>query len=101
MVRSPPDLLIFPCSKSKDAPGLSRSSPARHFSDDLSCRAAQALADGRTLAFQRPGTEIDRRSPLVLALGLYSGHQYRTDDFVGRVLDAIQSGVACVIVSRG
>lgn len=59
------------------------------------------LAEGRRLAFERSGTWIDRLSPLVPALALYTGNPYKVRGFREHILWALNIGTHCLIVSAG
>jgi hypothetical protein len=92
------DLVIFTCSKSKNAVGAETSE--RRVADFLSPSAVRALEEGRARAFQK--TEIDLASPLTPALALYSpGICYSVDGFMEAVTEALAVGCYHVLILSG
>jgi hypothetical protein len=93
------DLLLMPCSKAKE--GTARPGSIRNVVDFLSPTATATLQDGRDLAFNRKGTQIDHSSPLVRALDLYTGYLYSIPNLKESIDGAIASGVHVLIISGG
>jgi hypothetical protein len=63
--------------------------------------AASTLAEGRKLAFQRPGTQLDLDSAPRPALAWYTGQPYATSGVRAGLIAAIERGLHCLIVSGG
>ena len=99
----PQDLLIFPCSAAKEGLPLARPIPQACIKDFIGNREARELESTRKRVFKDKRYEIWIRncSPLIPGLVLYSGNQYEVPHFKDRVLDAIRSGVHCLILSGG
>lgn len=93
-------LLLIPCSGSKEgAADLGR--PVVRMGDLLGPVAASTLAEGRKLAFQRPGTQLDLDSAPRPALAWYTGQPYATSGVRAGLIAAIERGLHCLIVSGG
>ena len=93
-------LLLIPCSGRK-AGVVDPGCPVVRVEDLLGSAAAAALAEGRELAFQRPGTRIDRNSLLRPAIAWYTGQPYATPGVRDGLVAAIERGLHCLIVSGG
>jgi hypothetical protein len=100
----PQDLLIFPCSAAKEGSPLIRPIPSARIMDFLGRKAAHDLESARESVFRDKRTDdiwIEARSHPMPGLTLYSGNQYLVPHFKDRVIDAIGSGVHCLIISGG
>jgi len=94
------DLVVFTCSKSKNAVG--GTATERRVADFLSPSAVVALQEARARAFQKSGTCIDTSSPLTPALKLYSpGICYSVDGFCEAVTEALAVGRSEVLILSG
>jgi hypothetical protein len=93
-------LLVIPCSGGK-AGHRELGLPIVSLSDFVDESSQRLLEEGRELAFQRPGTKLDRGSPLRPALEYYSGQPYKTEGVRDALVAAIMRGLHCVIVSGG
>lgn len=93
-------LLIIPCCSSKKGKAL-HDRPMVGTIDLLPDSAREILIEGRTQAFQRPGTRIDRNSPRIPALDLYTGQPYATSRFRELLVNALDLGLHCLILSGG
>jgi len=93
-------LLLIPCSGGKAGapdPGC----PVVRVGDLLGPAAAAALTEGRSLAFQRPGTRLHHESLLRPALAWYTGQPYASSGVRDGLVAAIERGLHCLIVSGG
>jgi len=99
----PHDLLIFPCSASKEGHATTKPIPSARIKDFISRKSANELLAAWDKVFKDKKTEtsIMLDSPLVQALALYTGNQFRVRDFKDRVAEAIRSGIHCLIISGG
>lgn len=91
-------LLLMPCCGEKMGmpdPGL----PSRSVRQFLGREAIAVLEEGRHLAFAT--TSLDESSKLRPALAYYSGHPYRTHGLRDLLVDAINRGLHCLIISGG
>jgi len=95
------DLVVFPCSASKNGARLSATLKRTRVSDLVGVASRQLLEEGRRLAFQRRRTWIDQRSDLVQALALYTGNPYKVDEFRAQILRLLGGGTHCLILSGG
>ena len=89
-------LLLIPCSGGKQGypiPPL----PTQRIADLLGPQAARTLAEGRL----RAENCIDQGSELRQALAYYTGQPYGAPGFRHLLLDALQRGLHCLIVSAG
>jgi hypothetical protein len=93
------DLILMPCSKAKE--GTARKRALRNVVDFLSSTTAAILTEGRDLAFQKRRTKLDKSSPLVPALDLYTGYLYSIPDLKAALDRAIAAGVHVLIISGG
>lgn len=95
------DALIYYCSgRKRKADKAISEGLTRRFSTSLGPRARKMLRKGRKLAFQRPGTRIDRASAPIRGIELYIGHAWKPR--LKRALRDLQShGVRCLVFSGG
>jgi len=93
------DLLLWPCSKSKD--GKSRTRPQQSVTDFLDDTAADVLRRARKLAFECPGTKRGPSSPLVASLDRYDGHLCDTRGFRAFISSLLAEGTLCLTISGG
>ncbi len=94
-------LLIIPCSKSKNRAELGRELESHPLSADIGEYASALLEEGRKLAFTKPGTSLNTDSDLRPALEWYTGQPYSTPGVRSMLLDAIDSGLHCLIIFGG
>ena len=93
-------LLVIPCSggkKGASVPDLR----VHRVADYLDPASVRLLEEGRDQAFARLGVHLDRSSPLRPAIAMYSGQPYATPWFRSLLLEALEQGLHCLIVSGG
>jgi hypothetical protein len=93
-------LLVIPCSGGK-RPGQELELPSVQVADLLGPEAEALLSEGRRLAFDRRGTQLDLDSPVKSALSYYTGQPYATTGVKEALIGAIRQGLHCLIISGG
>jgi len=94
------DLILITCSQSKKGSTRLIHEP-RCISDFISVEAHNLLEEGRRLAFRCSRIQIDYSSPRVPALDRYTGEMYKVPEFKKRILEALNEGIHCLIISAG
>jgi len=93
-------LLLIPCSAGKRGvadPGLS----PRRLVEFLGEDASNILTEGRELAFARRGVTLEADSEVRSAISYYSGQPYKNKEFRESLLQGLERGLHCLIISGG
>src|SRR5215470_15162477 len=93
------DLVMWPCSMSKD--GAPQKRPLESVADFLDDDIVGILMSGRKFAFRCPGTDRGPSFPLVPSLDGYDGHLYETPGFRSFISSLLAEGTLAFTVSGG
>ena len=93
-------LLVIPCCSSKHGVSVPEL-PRMRVEDFISPGLNGLLEEGRLAAWQHPKTSFDAASPLRPAIAWYTGQPYATRGFRNALLDGMERGLHCLIVSGG